>query len=214
MGELIVVVGAGGFGREVLDVIQAINLASVTPPWKVVGVVDDSPSAANLERLYARGHRYLGASMEIQRAKPSDRYVVGIGAPQARARIASEFNAAGWSAAALVHPAANVGSQVAIGEGSVICGGAQISTNTRLGQHVHLNPGAIVGHDSDLDDFVSVNPGAIVSGDVRLRTGSLVGAGAVVLQGLTIGESARIGASACVTRDVIPGATVKGVPAR
>ncbi|MBT2473850.1 acetyltransferase [Microbacterium sp. ISL-103] len=213
MPEDIVVIGAGGFGRETLDVIEAINAAAVEPIWQVVGVVDDAPSGIDEERLAVRGYRHLGGITENLSLLAASRHVIAIGSPSTRSRIAEALGEA-KAAPALVHPAAVLGSQVTVGAGVVICSGVQISTNVRVGDHVHVNPGAIVGHDTVLDAFVSINPGAVVSGSVEVGAKTLVGAGAVVLQGLRIGDAATVGAAACVTKDVSEALTVIGVPAR
>lgn len=208
----LVVIGAGGFGRETLDVVEAINAAQ--PTFDLLGVIDDAPSEVNVQRLAARGVAHLGSAADWIASSASASFIVGVGSPEVRKRIVAQFTAAGMTAATAVHPAAHIGSRVQIGQGSVVCAGVHISTNVRLGIHVHLNPNATVGHDSQLDDYVSVNPGAILSGDVVVEERVLAGAGSVVLQGLRVGAGATIGASACVVRDVEPGSTVKGVPAR
>ncbi|MDX2377631.1 NeuD/PglB/VioB family sugar acetyltransferase [Microbacterium sp. LRZ72] len=214
MVDELVVVGAGGFGRETLDVIEAINASTNEAVWKVLGVTDDAPSSVSLERLAARGYKYLGPSPDVRASRSATMYVVGVGSPNVKAQIVADFDAAGWEAPVLIHPSASIGSMTALAAGSVVCGGVQLSTNTRLGRHVHLNPGSIVGHDAALADFVSVNPGAVVSGDARIGARVLIGAGAVVLQGLEVGAGAVVGAAACVTRSVRPHQTVVGVPAR
>ena len=212
MAEDIVVIGAGGFGRETLDVIEAIN--AVAPVWSVLGVLDDGPADLQRERLAARGIDVLGPVEYIRQLPAGCRYAMGIGSPSVRARLASLIASCAASPATLIHPGANVGSQAVVGPGSIICGGVQVSTNVRLGEYAQLNPGAIIGHDAVLEDFVSINPGAIISGEVRVGARTLVGAGAVVLQNLTVGRGSVVGASACVTRNVPDGSCVVGVPAR
>ena len=210
----LVVVGAGGFGRETLDVIEAINAVDPVPRYEILGVIDSRPSLQNLQRLADRRINYLGTESDWLPRAPNAQFVVGIGSPSLRQLVAERFAQLGFMAATLVHPAAGIGTLSRIAAGSIICAGVQVSTNVHLGRHVHLNANSTVGHDSFLADFVSVNPGAIVSGEVRVETGCLLGAGSVVLQGLTVAAEAVVGAAACVTRDVPGGATVVGVPAR
>jgi len=208
----LVVVGAGGFGREVIDVAEAINAVHHT--WRVVGVVDDAPSEANLERLACRGVEFLGRTHEPLGWPDRVWYVVGVGSPRVRRMIAGRYDAAGLLAATLVHPVATLGSDVTLGAGTVVCAGARITTNIRLGRHVHVNPNVTIGHDTVVDDFVSLNPASSISGDCVVGEGTLVGVGAVVLNQLRIGAGATVGGAACVVRDVPSGTTVKGVPAK
>lgn len=211
--QVVVVVGASGFGRESLDVLDA--LVRDGAPIEIRGVVDDNPHPDDRARLQARGVAYLGPiESGLLTAVGSLSYVLGIGSPAVRRRLVERGDAAGLTAYTAVHPSAVIGTQPAIGPGSVVCARAVVSTNVTLGRHTHINPNATIGHDSVLEDFVSVNPGAVVSGAVTIGTGSLVGASATILQNLVIGSGVTVGAGAVVTRDVPDGVIVKGVPGR
>ena len=214
MSTPLIIVGAGGFGRETVDVVESINRAAREPVFDILGIVDADPTDENLLRLKARGVPYIGTVSDWLASGNSAKYLIGVGDPGARQRIDEAFCAVGRDAAVAIHPSAAIGSAAAIGDGSIICGGVQVSTNVALGRHVHLNPNATIGHDSVLNAFVSINPAATISGEVSIGTRTLVGAGAVVLAGLRIGPDALIGANACVVRDVGEATTVKGVPAR
>ncbi|MBH0008126.1 NeuD/PglB/VioB family sugar acetyltransferase [Salinibacterium sp. SWN1162] len=214
MTERVVVVGAGGFGRETLDVIAAINADDPQPTIHLVGVLDDAPSDLNLTRLASLGVEHLGSIENWLDGGDPALFAVAIGSPSVRAAIAARFESRGATAVTLIHPSALLGSEVQFGDGVIVCAGAVISTNVRIGNHAHVNPHVTIGHDTELGGCVSVNPAATISGDVTVGSGALIGAGAVILEGLKVGSGSIVGASACVVRSVPDGVTVKGVPAR
>jgi sugar O-acyltransferase (sialic acid O-acetyltransferase NeuD family) len=209
----IVIVGAGGHGREILGIVRAVNEA-VGPGWRPIGFVDDKPSGDNSERVGRLGVPLLGPVEWLAEVDPETFVVLGVGYPRIRRELHERVAPYGLRAATLVHPAATVGPDIVAGDGLVVFAGARVTTNVRVGQHVHLNQNVTVGHDCVFDDFVSVNPLAAVSGGCHLGHAVLVGTNAVVLQDLAVGAGAVVGAGACVVRDVPPGAVVKGVPAR
>lgn len=206
----LVIVGAGGHGREVLDVVEACVVAGA--PFRFAGFLDDGePDPAPLA---ARGARLLGPVVTVATRDDAAELVAvfGIGAAGVRSRVAA---ASGLRAAPpLIHPSASVGSEVALGPGSVLAAGARVTTNVVAGAHVHLGANVVIGHDCELGDFATIYPGAVVSGNVRVGVGVTIGAGAAVRQGTILGEGCFIGMGAVVLDDVAAGATVAGVPAR
>lgn len=205
----LVIIGAGGFGREVVDVVLACNREHAA--WRLIGVVDDAPSSVSLARLEATDVPYLGGIEDL----PQDADVaIGVGSPVARRRIAEVVRRRGHRCPPVVHPSATIGSQFVHGPGLIVLGGVSIGTNVSLGDHVHLNAHAVLGHDVRASDFVSINPNATVSGECSVGDTTLVGASSTVLQQLTVGSRVTIGAAACVTRPLPDGCTVVGVPAQ
>ena len=161
--ERVLVVGAAGFGRESLDVLDAMVAAG--EPVEIVGVLDDGPSEMNLARLADRGVSYLGTIDDwLAGGDLNVRFVLGIGNPGIRRLLVERLVAAGMRPFTAVHPSATFGARTQVGEGAVVCAGVVISNNVRLGRHVHVNPNATIGHDAVLHEFVSINPAAVVSG--------------------------------------------------
>jgi len=208
----LVIIGCGGFGREVFSLVEALRAEGGT--WVVEGFADDAPSEVDLARVGELGSRVIGSVTDLAGRTSPFSAVVAIGSPQVRAAMVDRLSGAPVSWAVLVHPHATMGARVGLGAGSVVAAGARLSTNIVVGRHVHIDQNVTVGHDCVLGDYTRLNPQACISGSVIVQEQVLVGANATVLPGLRAGAASIIGAGAVVVRDV-PGSTVvKGVPAR
>lgn len=194
----LVIVGAGGLGREVLDVALALDV-------DVLCFADDARA----------GSVVRGVAVRHPRDVPGDAsFLVGVADPVARRRLTDLLASAGCRPVTLVHPRAVVAGQTLLGAGCLVMAGAHVSSSVTVGAGSQVQYNATIGHDAVLDEVVTVLPGANVSGSVRIGAGATVGSGAVVLQGRAVGPGAFVGAGAVVTHDVAPGQVVVGCPAR
>ena len=209
MTRSLVIIGCGGFGREVFSIVQAMK--AVGEDWQVAGFLDDDPSEHDSTLVRDLGSQILGPVGRLAEMGPVNA-VIAIGATVTRSAICQRFSQllAMWPV--LVHPDSSIGANVKIDAGTIIAAGARLSTNINVGKHVHIDQNATVGHDVQLGNFVRLNPQACVSGSVTIGQCALIGANATVLQGLRVGADAVVGASACVVKDVAAATTVKGVP--
>jgi sugar O-acyltransferase (sialic acid O-acetyltransferase NeuD family) len=209
METRIAIFGAGGFGREVLQLIRDINESR--PIWSCVGFIVDSGFES---QSMISGLPILGNTAWLE-ANPDVHVVVAIGSSAVRWRIAHQIRThCKNNFAVLVHPRAWVGKNVEIGAGSIICAGSLITTDIKISEHVHVNIGATIGHDAVLGDFVTLNPSVNVSGNVILNDGGEIGTGSIIIPGCTIGEWSVIGAGSVVTKSIKDNCTAVGIPAR
>jgi sugar O-acyltransferase (sialic acid O-acetyltransferase NeuD family) len=198
----IAIFGAGGLGREVLALARALN-------HDVPCFLVDAPTAA--ETVHGVPVRRDWAALA---GAPDLAFVVAIGDPAARARVAGQLAAAGARFATLVHPLAHVGHSVTIGPGSLVLGPASMTADIALGAHVLVNPGCTLAHDGVVGDFACLAPAVALAGGVVIGPSAALGIGARVAPFVTVGAHAVVGAGAVVLADVPPGARVAGVPAR
>lgn len=197
----VVIVGAGGHGREMFDAARA--------SLRIRGFVDDSTdSAVRVARL---GVPLLGDLAWLE--DNPGRYALGIGTSHARRELATRMDTTGCTAMGVVHPGATIGPDVRLGHAVVVYDRCTVTTNVEIGQHTHLNVGCAVQHDSVIGEFVQLSPGVFINGDCVIGDDVFLGTGAIVTRGCTIGTGARVGAGAVVLGDVAPGETVTGTPA-
>lgn len=206
----IVILGAGGFAREVLDVVDAINAHQTT--YDVKGYIVES--AYGVPGQLVNEKPILGDFDWLSGKAQSIVAVCGVGAPELRLRMIKKAAEVNIPFITLIHPSAILTRWVEIGEGTIITAGCILTNQIKIGSHVHLNLDCTVGHDAILDDFVTLAPGVHVSGRVHLGEGCYVGTGANIIERVQLGKWSIVGAGSTIVNDVPPNTTVVGVPGK
>jgi len=195
----LLIVGAGGFARETVEAIRAIN--AVEPTWRLLGLLDDDP--ARHGRVVA-GVPVIGP-LELVHSEPRSSVVLTTGRPDnyvSRPLIAARLGLADERYATIVHPTATVGSTCTIGCGSVLLAHADLTADVVVGRHVVVMPQVVLPHDVRVDDFATLASGVRVGGACHIAEGAYIGAAAVLREMTTVGPRALVGMGSVVTRDV------------
>lgn len=210
MTKRLLILGAGGFGREVLD--WARQSPAHGSEWVVAGFLDDNPDA--LAAFPSVDVPVLG-SIADHRPAADEVFVGAIGQVGAKRRCVEAILARGGQfVPALVHPSAVVGSRARLGRGAILCPHAVVSSEAVLGDFVSINLHSTVAHDARVGEFTQVHCHCDLTGGVLVGRDVTVGSRASILPGVKVGDGATVGAGSVVMRDVPAGATVFGAPAR
>ncbi len=205
----LVILGAGGFAREIAWLASQINRIHPAT-WNVLGFWSHDPAETGtmVNGLPVLGERALSGRRGLFA-------VAAIGDPKIRERAVAEAERAGLQFATLVHPGVLYDeATVTIGPGTVICAGNILTTNITIGNHVIVNLDCTIGHDCSLEDFATLSPGCHLSGHTTVRRGAYLGTGVVTVERHEIGPGAIVGAQGAVVRDIDGGVTAVGVPAK
>jgi sugar O-acyltransferase (sialic acid O-acetyltransferase NeuD family) len=203
----LVIVGAGGHGKVVLDILRAAGL------HEPVGFVDSSPgrTGSKFGGLPVFGPANVLPKLRQQNIRAA---IVAIGDCRARQKYATLLREEGFELLNAIHPTASISASAVVGKNVVIAAQAAVCTEAQIGDSVILNTNSVVDHECEIGQAAHICPGAHLAGRVRVGAGAWIGIGANVIQCLSIGEHAIVGAGAAVIRDVPAYATVVGVPAR
>jgi sugar O-acyltransferase (sialic acid O-acetyltransferase NeuD family) len=208
--EDLIILGAGGSSQQIVDAIVDINQQK--PTWNVIGYLDDDREKRGQT---VNGVKVLGP---VSAAKQYlGRVIVGMASPKEpgrRRRIVGELGLPIERYATVIHPSAYISPHSRLGRGSAILQNVVITQNTRLGNHVIALHNVSIGHDVTIEDFVTIAAGAVITGLSVIRAGAYIGAKSAVNNGITVNEGALVGLGAVVVKDVRPGATVVGNPAK
>lgn len=205
--ERLILVGAGGFGRELYFWAEDCHKAGTLPA--LAGFVDDMiqelPGSYDLPRL---------AGLQDYTPSPGDLFLVALGNPAGKRRVVELLKARGGDFATLRHPTTTVVRTASIGEGVIMCPYTMAMPDTRIDRFATLINFSGLGHDSTCGEFTTLSSLVDVMGYARIGKDVMVGSGARLLPKISVGDGATIGAGSVVVRSVKPGMTVFAPPAK
>lgn len=203
----IIIVGANGFGREVLQWIKDVN--KVEPRWNIHGFIDDNLAALD---GYECEFNVIGMIRDWQPGE-NEVFVCAIALPEVKMKVINLLKSKGAEFVTLIHPTAIVSDFVKIGEGTVITPRTKISPNVEIGKFCSIL-GSGVGHDAVIGDYSTLSGNVSINGHVNVGKAVFIGNNACILQSKKVGDGAFVAIGSVVYSNVRPGMKVIGNPAK
>ena len=199
MSDKVILVGAGGHAKVIADIVLKSRN-------QLLGFLDDDPG-----KSFVMGYPILGRIEEWKKFSEGAKFLLAVGNNHLRESLAAKLKVDWYTA---IHPSAQIGMDVVIGEGSAVMANAVINSGARIGEHCIVNTAAVVEHDNQIADYVHVSVGARLGGTVQIGKASWIGIGAVVKNNVSICSDCIVGAGAVVVKDLFEPGVYIGVPAR
>ncbi len=188
----VVILGAGGHSRVLYDCLELLKR-------EIMDVCEDDQDVLK---------NYKPQKVDL---------VMGIGSVRdtdLRRAIFLKFKSKGYRFASVIHPSANIGSKVLMGEGVQVMAGAIIQIGSRLGNNVLVNTNTVLDHDCEIGDHTHIAPGATLSGGVKIGTECHIGTGVSIIQNIRLGDHSLVGAGSAVVKNFPEGSILLGCPAK
>ena len=203
------IIGAKGFAKEVLEVVnEDFN-------YKDIFFYDDI--STDLENKIFNKFIILRSEKEVLEYYENKEFnfTIGIGNPFYRKKMYDKFSAIGGKVKSTISKGSTLGSfDVIIGEGTNILSGCIFSNNTKIGICCIVYYNTIITHDCIIEDFVELSPGATLLGNCKIGSFTQIGSNTTVLPKINIGKNVIIGAGSVVTKDIPDNCMAFGVPAK
>lgn len=203
----LIIVGASGFGREVLQWVKHCN--KTTSTWNVKGFIDDNAQALD---GYECDFEVI-ESIKNYSIRENDHFAIAIALPKVKKLVVEVLKSKGAKFATIIHPTAIVSEFCEVGEGVIITPNAKISPNVKIGNFVTLL-GSGVGHDSIIEDFCTITGNCSINGYVTLGEGAFIGSNSCIAPGKKVGAWSLVAMGSMVIMNVKPDTKVMGNPAK
>ncbi|MEM4523329.1 MAG: acetyltransferase [Nitrososphaeria archaeon] len=202
---MIYIVGAGGFAREVHNILIDLGLDD-----EVIGFLED-----NCQRRGALLHgKKIDDTSILQNLDPNRvKLVCGIGSPL-RKKLIERTKKMGFSYMTLIHPSVIKSKWVEFGEGAVVCAGNVFTSEGIIGDFSIIYPNCTITHDVVVGKYTTIASGTHISGNVTIGNECFIGTGTVFVEKVRVGDRVFIGAGSVVTKDIPDGVLAYGVPAK
>jgi sugar O-acyltransferase (sialic acid O-acetyltransferase NeuD family) len=202
----LLIVGAGGLGREVLGYIEDDN-----PLFDVKGFLDSRTYMLNAT---PRSIGIVGDPLTYVPV-PNDVFMAALGDPHQRYKYTAALRDVHHvDFATVVHPRANLSRHARLMHGCIIAPHVGISVDTHIGEFSCIQEYTVIGHDARIGNWCQINSHCTIAGGARIGNFVTIHPNSVVTSRAVIGDGVTVGAGSVVMGRIPAGITVLGNPAR
>ncbi len=210
MMEDIILMGAGGHCKVIIDIIKSNNT------FNIVGILDPQNKGFSILDIPIIGDDDL--LIDLKKKGVSNAFIcigaMGSASFSVRNNLFVKLRSIGFKLPKLIHRNAVVSDFSSIGDGSCVMAGAIVNAGAIIGENCIINTGVIIEHECIIRDNTHISPGVSIAGGVKIGSNTHIGIGSTIIQGINIGDSAVIGAGAAVISDISHNSVAIGVPAK
>lgn len=204
----LIIVGAGGFGRELLQWCKDIQ--KVKREWDIMGFIDDNLAALD---GYLCNYKVLG-TIDEWRPRENQVFALAVADPKTKENVVERLARRGAEFVSVIHPDAKIGDFNKLGNGLVLYPNARITVNVTIGDFVTVLDNTSIGHDVVIGDYTTISASCGINGHVEVGKYSFFGCNASTIPGIRIGDECHIGVGSVVVNNIKPRMHVFGNPAK
>ena len=204
----LIIVGAGGQGREVLN--WALNSIGYNKEYIIKGFIDDDLHALD---DYNYNYKIIDKIKGYEPDK-DEVFTVSIGLPKVKKEIVSYLKKRRANFLNIIHNTAIIADNVDIGIGNIICPNVVISADAKLCDHIAINIGSTIGHDSVLSNYITISSNCDITGNVKIDKSVFIGSNVTIIPQISIGKNAFLCAGSTIMSNVPPNSKMLGLPAK
>jgi sugar O-acyltransferase (sialic acid O-acetyltransferase NeuD family) len=206
--EKIAIYGAGGFGKDVLFLLETIN--KVDPKFDFVGFFDDEVDKDTIVCEYP----VLGNTKELNQYTEPLQIIFAINEMGKVQKLVSSISNPNITFPNIAHPNSYVDfSTLALGMGNVFNINVIVSKDVQIGSFNSFNTRVALGHNVIVGDFNHFSPNAQISGGVEIGSNNTFGLNSSIIQNKKVGNNNKVGACSLIIRNVTDDNSVFGIPA-
>lgn len=204
----LIIIGAGGFALEVIDLIESINLVKET--YKIIGLLDDEKKDFILET-----YNVIGKVSDYKKF-PKHSFVIAIADPKVRESIYLKLKLDDIRTPNLIHPKTEISNYTILQDDYAIIINylTQVSSGVKIEKAVIIDSKSYIGHETILNSFVTIYPNVTISGKSVINDKTEIGLGSNIIQGISIGSNSFIGAGSTVINNIKENVVAIGTPCK